>query len=75
MLRVNVTLQGSAYYSYYTDTIYVVYDNSDEISVSKILEDDIIEIWGIAEGDYSYTSIFGSKITLPSVVAKYIKVG
>lgn len=75
VLRVNVTLQGSAYYSYYTDTIYVVYDNSDEISVSKILEDDIIEIWGIAEGDYSYTSIFGSKITLPSVVAKYIKVG
>ena len=72
-LRVNVTAEGT-YYTYYTDTIYVAYDNSDEINVSKILEDDIIEIWGIAAGDYSYTSIFGSKITLPAVYAKYIRV-
>lgn len=72
-LRVNVTKEGN-YYTYYTDTIYVEYDNSDEITTSKILEDDIIEIWGLAAGDVSYTSVLGSKVTIPAVYAKYIKV-
>lgn len=72
-LRVNVTKEGT-YYTYYTDTVYVVYDNSDEISTSKILEDDIIEIWGLAAGDVSYTSVLGSKVTIPAILAKYIKV-
>lgn len=72
-LRVNVTATGT-YYTYYTDTVYVEYDNSDEISTTKILEDDIIEIWGYGAGDVSYTSVLGSKITIPAVLAKYIKV-
>lgn len=68
-LRVNITKKGT-YSTYYTDTIYVSYiPKADE---DKILEDDIITIYGTAQGDYSYTSTMGASITLPYVTAKYI---
>ncbi len=68
-LRVNITKEE---YGYYTDTIYVTY--VPKAGEDKILEDDIVTIWGIAEGDYSYTSIMGSKVTLPKIDAKYIEI-
>jgi len=68
-LRVNITKKGT-YSTYYTDTIYVSYE--PKVGEDKILEDDIITIYGTAQGDYSYTSTMGSKITLPYVSAKYI---
>lgn len=68
-LRVNITKEE---YGYYTDTIYVTY--VPKAGEDKILEDDIVTIWGISEGDYSYTSIMGSKVTLPKIDAKYIEI-
>ena len=68
-LRVNITKKGT-YSTYYTDTIYVSYE--PKAGEDKILEDDIITIYGTAQGDYSYTSTMGAKITLPYVTAKYI---
>ena len=66
-LRVNIT-EGK--YSY-SDTIYVTYTMKD--GESRILEDDIITIYGVNEGLYSYTSIFGATVTLPLVKAEYIE--
>lgn len=70
-LRVNITKQGN-YSTYYTDTIYVVYypENGED----KILEDDIVTIYGTSQGDYSYTSTIGSQVTLPLVYGKYIEI-
>lgn len=68
-LRVNITKNGT-YSTYYTDTIYVNY--MTEEGEDRILEDDIITVYGTAQGDYSYTSTIGTKITLPFVSAKYI---
>lgn len=68
-LRVNITKKGN-YSTYYTDTVYVIY--TPNIGEDKILEDDIITIYGTSKGDYSYTSTMGSKITLPLIDAKYI---
>ncbi len=68
-LRVNITKKGN-YSTYYTDTIYVNY--VPEQGEDKILEDDIITIYGTAQGDYSYTSTMGATITLPFVEGKYI---
>ena len=68
-LRVNITKKGT-YSTYYTDTIYVSY--TPKAGEDKILEDDIITIYGTAQGDYSYTSTMGANITLPYVNAKYI---
>lgn len=70
-LRVNITEWGT-YSTYYKDTIYVTYYPED--GEDKILEDDIITIWGTAQGDYSYTSTIGSMVTLPLVFAKYIEI-
>lgn len=68
-LRVNITKKGN-YSTYYTDTVYVTYNT--KAGEDKILEDDIITIYGTSMGDYSYTSTLGAKITLPLISAKYI---
>ena len=70
-LRVNITEYGT-YSTYYKDTIYVTYIPED--GEDKILEDDIITIWGTSEGDYSYTSVMGSTITLPHIYAEYLEI-
>ena len=67
-LRVNVTKK----YSVYTDTIYVHYINSNELDKVKFLEDDIIDLYGVAVGDYTYTAVLGQSITIPMVLAMFI---
>ena len=66
-IRMNVTKNS---YGWYDDTIYCTYTYAD--GESKILEDDIITIYGICEGDYTYTSVLGASITLPKVSARYV---
>lgn len=68
-LRVNITKKGS-YSTYYTDTIYVTYYTKP--GEDKILEDDIITIYGTSKGDYTYTSTIGATINLPLIEGKYI---
>lgn len=70
-LRVNITKKGN-YSTYYTDTIYVIYH--PESGEDKILEDDIITIYGTSQGDCSYKTVMGSEVTLPNVEAKYITI-
>lgn len=70
-LRVNITKKGN-YSTYYTDTIYVVY--YPETGEDKILENDIITIYGTSQGEYSYTSTIGAPITLPLIQGKYIEI-
>lgn len=67
-LRVNITKEKYGY----TDTIYVTYMASSDFP--RILEDDIVTIWGTNEGTESYTSIFGATITIPKVSAKYLEI-
>ena len=70
-LRVNITKKGN-YSTYYTDTIYVVH--YPETGEDKILENDIITIYGTSQGEYSYTSTIGAPITLPLIQGKYIEI-
>lgn len=63
-LRVNVN-------SDYDKTIFVEYDSS--IVKARILEDDIITIYGVSCGLISYESTLGGTITIPSVYADKIK--
>lgn len=68
-LRINITKNE---YGFYSDVIYATYILPN--GTDKILEDDIITIWGTAEGDYSYTSVLGTKVTLPKINVKYIEI-
>lgn len=70
-LRVNITKTGT-YSTYYTDTIYVVYHPKS--GEDKILEDDIITIYGTLQGDCTYTTVLGANITIPNIEAKYITI-
>lgn len=68
-MRVNITKNE---YGWYEDTVYIIYYPEEE--EDKILEDDIITIYGTAEGEYSYTSIMGAYITIPKILAEYIEI-
>lgn len=68
-LRVNVT-KGRYVWD---DTVLVSYTKQDS-SESNILEDDIITMYGVLMGDYTYTSVMGASITVPSFAAEYIDI-
>ena len=56
----------------YNDVIYVTINNSDLLV--PILEDDKVTVYGTYDGNYSYTTIFGAQMTIPSVNAERINV-
>lgn len=68
-LRVNVTQDE---YGFWDDTVLVTYKYKD--GENKILEDDIINIYGVIDGTETYISVLGSKVTIPSMTAKYIDI-
>ncbi len=48
------------------DTVLFVTYTSDQVSV-RILDDDIITVYGTVVGDYSYETVMGATVTLPWV--------
>ena len=68
-LRVNVTEVDLYGTTYYEDTIFVTTHLPND--GRRILEGDIIRLYGICEGLYTYTSIFGSAISIPGIYAEY----
>ncbi len=66
-MRVNVT-KGK--YSY-TDTIYVLYTRKE--GESRILEDDIVTLYGLNAGTVSYETVLGATVTIPAVYAEYLE--
>lgn len=70
-LRVNVTKNGK-YYSYYSDTVYVTY--SADTNAPRILEDDIITMYGELDGEKTYTTVMGASVTIPKFNAEYIDI-
>ena len=66
--RVNVTADE---YGFYSDTIYVTFNIPE--GADKILEEDIVKLYGICQGFVTYTTIFGEQITIPSLDAVYVE--
>ena len=67
--RANMT-KGS--YGIYYDTVLIYYDGYGK--TPRILENDIVTFWGEYQGLTSYESIFGQTITLPHIIADYVKI-
>lgn len=68
-LRVDIT---KSEYGYYSDTVYVTYTKKSETE-DRILEDDIISIYGKLGGIETYTSVLGAEVSLPKIFAEYIE--
>lgn len=68
-LRVNVT--QSRYY--WEDTIYVSYTRRDSAE-PRILEDDIINLYGYCMDTVTYETVMGASVTIPAVLAEYIDI-
>lgn len=62
---------GGEYYSYthYKDNIYAYYYYGEN---DKLLEDDIVTIYGEGDGEYTYESVSGAEITVPVFEIVYV---
>lgn len=65
--RIAVTKKA---YDYWDDYVYVDYYGD---SSERLLEDDIVSFYGKYDGIYTYESVFGARISIPSVEAEYIE--
>ncbi|MGG1670564.1 hypothetical protein ACIFOE_07870 [Paenibacillus sp. NRS-1783] len=68
-LRVNVS-KGK--YGIWQDTIFVNYRRSE--GEGRLLENDIVTLWGTVEGLKTYKTILRSDVTIPEINAKYITI-
>lgn len=69
VLRVNITKNNG----YYEDTIMTGYEYADD-NEDRILEGDIITLYGELYGTVTYTSVLGADITVPAVKTKYLEI-
>ena len=67
-MRVNIT-KGS--YGFWDDTVLLT---NFDVESEKILEDDIIQFWGMVDGEESYQTVLGATVSVPSLSANIIKV-
>lgn len=67
-LRVNITKDGR----YWDDTILVSYTKNDS-SEPRILEDDIITMYGFLAGTHTYETVLGASVTVPLFYATYVE--
>lgn len=68
-LRVSVT-KGK--YGFYSDPILVTYTKKDS-NENRLLEDDIVTLYGQLAGTYTYTTVLGSSVTIPLLNAEYVE--
>lgn len=75
VLRVNVTYESFEYIDdgIWSDTVYVEYTRKND-SESRILEDDIINMYGTIKGTKTYETVMGSEMTIPYLEAQYITI-
>ena len=69
MLRINVT---PGQHDIWSDTVYVEYTRRSE-SEPRILENDIVAIWGAFEGIKSYSTVLGATAQIPHVNAAIVE--
>lgn len=70
VLRVNVT-KGK--YEIWDDTVYVDYKRKDD-NESRILEGDIVTMYGEIKGLKNYTAVLGNQISIPHLRVEYIEI-
>lgn len=70
MLRVNVS-EGK--YGLWEDTIYIDYQRKSN-NENRILENDIVTIYGKMNGIKTYETVLGNQVSIPHLLAEYIEI-
>lgn len=70
VMRVNVT-KGE--FDIYTDTVYVEYERKSD-DEPRVLDWDIITMYGSMNGIKKYTAVFGNQVTIPSFIARIVEI-
>lgn len=60
-------------YGYWNDDVVLVAYTREE-GESRILEDDMVNLYGVCAGTTSYETVRGDTLTIPSMVAKYVDI-
>jgi len=68
VLRVNVTKDEN---NFWKDTLYVEYTRKSK-NESRILENDIVNLYGTLNGIKTYTSVLGQGVSIPYLSAEFI---
>ena len=55
----------------WTDTILVSYTKK-EASESRLLEDDVVDLYGMLAGTHTYETVMGNEMTIPLLYAEYV---
>ena len=67
-----IATKDSGYGNYYDDVYLVQYTYKD--GDPRLLEDDMVDVYGYCAGSYTYTSVLGASVTVPSMLASYIDI-
>lgn len=70
IMRVDVT-KGE--FGIYTDTVYVEYERKSD-DEPRVLEGDIITMYGSMNGIKKYTALLGNQVTIPSFIARIVEI-
>lgn len=68
-IRMNVTKND---YGYYEDTIYIKYKPME--GATRVLEDDIVTVYGTLSGLKTYTTVLGAETTIPYLESQYMEI-
>lgn len=64
---------GTSGYGYYDEVYYVtIYPEALD---TNLIEDDMVTIYGVSDGNYSYKAVMGNSITIPSMEADKVYFG
>lgn len=80
VFQVQESKNGTVYLMHVTEGSYGIWDDIVLVSASssavstRVLEDDVVTVYGMSTGLYTYTTVLGAASTVPSISASYIDI-
>lgn len=70
--NLRIATKSTSYGTYHDDVVLVYYD--PEITFSRVLEEDMVIIYGVSKGLHTYQSTMGGNITIPLISVDKIEI-
>lgn len=70
-IQIRLATKANSWGGYIDSVVYIYFDSS--LISSRILEGDVITVYGVARGLHSYTTVMGASVTLPLIEVEKIE--